>query len=102
MAERTDDPAVMPTADDTTGELTEVFGTEDEAEAQVVKSLLESAGIAALITSLEAQQSILPGVGGVVVRVRGDQAEDARLLIEQARGSSLSEDGDTSGTPPAA
>ena len=44
--------------------------------------LLESAGIEAIIQNIDAPQDVLPGVGGVVVLVRPDQAEDARETIE--------------------
>jgi hypothetical protein len=75
-------------------ELVEVFDTQQESEAMVVRSLLDSAGIVALISSLSAPQDVLPGVGGVIVRVRADQAEDARRIISEYRQS-----GDT-GTEP--
>lgn len=66
-------------------ELVRVFDTEQETEAMVVKGLLESQGIDALVTSIDAQQDILPGVGGVIVRVAADQAEEAREVIESYR-----------------
>ena len=59
-------------------ELVKVFDTDEESEAMVVRGLLESAGIEAMIQNREAPQDILPGVGGVVVMVRPDQAEEAR------------------------
>ncbi len=68
-------------------ELVIVFDTQEESEAWVVKSLLESAGIEALITGLDAPQDVLPGVGGVVVRVNPDQADEARQIIEDYRAS---------------
>ena len=96
-------PEDGPQIDDVSNDaLVEVFDTEDEAEANIVKSLLESAGIPALVSSLDVQQDIFPGVGGVIVRVRADQAEDAKLLIEQSRNNTLTEDTDTSGSPSAA
>jgi putative signal transducing protein len=64
-------------------ELVEVFDTEQESEALVVHGLLTSAGIDSIVTSLEAQQSVFPGVGGIVVRVNPAQAEEARRLIEE-------------------
>jgi hypothetical protein len=64
------------------GELVKVFDTEQESEAMVVRGLLESAGIDAIIQNIDAPQDVLPGVGGVVVLVRPDQAEDARETIE--------------------
>ncbi len=64
------------------GELVKVFDTEQESEAMVVRGLLESAGIEAIIQNIDAPQDVLPGVGGVVVLVRPDQAEDARETIQ--------------------
>ena len=66
-------------------ELVTVFDTEQESEALVVKGLLESAGIATLINSLSAQQDILPGVGGTIVQVAPDRAEEAREMIKAYR-----------------
>ena len=66
-------------------DLVKVFDTEQETEAMVVKGLLESAGIDALISSLDAQQEILPGVGGVIVQVAADRADEAKEIIESYR-----------------
>ncbi len=66
-------------------ELVRVFDTEQESEALVVRGLLESAGIDADITSLDAQQEILPGVGGTVILVRAEDADRAKSLIEESR-----------------
>ncbi len=66
-------------------DLVQVFDTQEESEAFVVRGLLESAGIEALISGLDAPQDILPGVGGVIVRVPADQAEEAISLIEDYR-----------------
>jgi Putative prokaryotic signal transducing protein len=63
--------------------LVDVFDTMEESEAMVVKGLLESSGIPALISALDAPQDVLPGVGGVVVRVPHEQAEEARQLIAE-------------------
>ena len=68
-------------------ELVTVFETPEDAEAMVVHGLLESAGIEALMTSIYAQQEILPGVGGVVIRVAPEHAEEARRVIEEYRAS---------------
>lgn len=65
--------------------LVKVFDTEQESEALVVRGLLESAGIDADITSLDAQQEILPGVGGTIILVREEDAEEARRMIEEYR-----------------
>ena len=66
-------------------ELVQVFDTADEAEALVVQGLLESNGIEALRTYLDAPQDILPGVGGIVLRVRPSDADEARSIIEEQR-----------------
>jgi hypothetical protein len=65
--------------------LVRVFDTEQESEAMVVRGLLESAGIDSDVTSLDAPQDILPGVGGTVIVVREEDAEKARQLIEEYR-----------------
>jgi hypothetical protein len=65
--------------------LVRVFDTEQESEAMVVRGLLESAGIDSDLTSLDAQQDILPGVGGTVILVREEEAAEARRMIEEYR-----------------
>jgi len=66
-------------------QLVKVFDTEQESEAMVVQGLLESQGIESLITYLDAPQDVLPGVGGIIVQVREEQAQEARNLIETYR-----------------
>jgi hypothetical protein len=66
-------------------ELVKVFDTEQESEAMVVRGLLEANGIEAMIENLDAPQDVLPGVGGVIVLVRPDQAGEAARLIEESR-----------------
>jgi hypothetical protein len=65
--------------------LVKVFDTEQESEAMVVKGLLESAGIDADMTALDAPQDTFPGVGGTIILVREEQADEARRLIEEYR-----------------
>ncbi len=65
--------------------LVTVFDTEQESEAMVIHGLLESEGVESVVLSLDAPQDVLPGVGGVVVQVRAEQAEMARDLIQQYR-----------------
>ncbi len=65
--------------------LVRVFDTEQGTEAMVVRGLLESADIDCDVTSLDAQQEILPGVGGTVILVREEDAANARRLIEEYR-----------------
>jgi hypothetical protein len=81
-------------------ELVAVFDTQEESEAWVVQGLLETAGIDAIITGLDAPQNILPGVGGVLVRVAPEDAERARQVIAENR--SASPDEPASGETPAA
>lgn len=79
--------------------LVEVFDTQEESEAFVVRGLLEQAGIDALISGLDAPQDVLPGVGGVVVRVSADRAAEAHSLIEEYRsgGPQAAEDAESEG-----
>ena len=72
-------------------DLVVVFNSMDESEVLVVKSLLEGEGIECLMTG-EVPQNILPGVGGWVIQVPPDQADDARQLIESEREGALSAD----------
>ncbi|PYP91278.1 MAG: hypothetical protein DMG65_08355 [Candidatus Angelobacter sp. Gp1-AA117] len=76
--------------DDT--ELVEVFDTQQESEAMVVHGLLEAAGIQAIITNLDAPQDVFPGVGGVLVRVAPEDAEQARQIIEEFKNNSAPEE----------
>ena len=72
--------------------LARVFDTEQESEALIVRGLLESSGIDADVTSLDAPQDILPGVGGTVILVREEDAAEARRLIEEYRRSPSNDD----------
>lgn len=63
--------------------LEKVFDTDVESEAMVVQGLLESAGIDAVMSNREAPQDVLPGVGGVVILVREEQASDAAAIIRE-------------------
>ena len=67
--------------------LVRVFDTEQESEAMVVRGLLESAGIDCDVTALDAPQDILPGVGGTIILVREEDADEARRLIAEYRQS---------------
>ena len=83
-------------------DLVEVFSTREESEAQVVRGLLESNEIEAIVLPLEAPQDVLPGVGPIVVRVPASQAEDARQLIAASREPYSESDTDANEPPPAA
>jgi hypothetical protein len=67
--------------------LVKVFDSEQESEAFVVKGLLDSAGIDSDLTSVDAVQDMFPGVGGMVILVRQEDADRARQLIEESRQS---------------
>jgi hypothetical protein len=60
-----------------------VFDTQQESEAMVVHGLLTSAGIESIVTSLEADQALWPGVGGVGVFVNPSQVDEARRIIQE-------------------
>lgn len=86
--------ATQPKHDPNDG-LVEVFDTQQESEAMVVHGLLESAGIESIIINLDAPQDVLPGVGGVIIRVNPEQADAARQIIEEYRNNAeLDEDTD--------
>src|SRR5579862_314946 len=85
----------MAEATESHEELVKVFDTDEESEAMVVRGLLESAGIEAMIQNREAPQDILPGVGGVVVLVRPEQAQEAVATIEEYRNNPASDADET-------
>lgn len=63
----------------------DVFDTRQESEAWVVRGLLANAGIEAEVITREASPDVLPGVGGFVVRVPQENAEEARRVIAEDR-----------------
>ena len=65
--------------------LVKIFDTEQENEAIVVQGLLESAGIESDLKSLDAVQDAFPGVGGSVLLVREEDAQEAGKIIEEYR-----------------
>jgi hypothetical protein len=79
--------------------LIKIFDTEQENEAIVVQGLLESAGIESDLKSIDAVQTVYPGVGGTVILVREQDAPDAEKIIEAYRQSPPLDDGtaDSSG-----
>jgi hypothetical protein len=72
--------------------LVKVFDSERESETLIVKGLLDSAGIDADMTSVDAIQDMFPGVGGTVILVREKDAEQARRVIEEYRKSPTTDD----------
>jgi hypothetical protein len=65
--------------------LVKVFDSEAESEAMIVKGLLDSAGIDSNLTASYLVQDMFPGLGGMIILVREQDAETARKLIEQFR-----------------
>ncbi|HZW93904.1 MAG TPA: DUF2007 domain-containing protein [Candidatus Eremiobacteraceae bacterium] len=72
--------------------LVKVFDSEQEPEAMVVKGLLDSAGIENDLASASLLQDAFPGMGGMIILVREEDAERARQLIAESRQASLSGD----------
>lgn len=64
--------------------LVTIFDAEHETEALVVMGLLNSLGINSAIMSIAAVQDTFPGVGGNVILVRGEDAAEARRVIEDS------------------
>jgi hypothetical protein len=80
MAERLDSTQARP---DPNEKLVKVFDSEDESEALVVKGLLESAGIESDLMSGSLVQDTFPGLGGMIILVREEDAEAARKVIAE-------------------
>lgn len=73
--------------------LVKVFESEEETEALVVKGLLESAGIESDVAPLSLTQYAFPNIGGTLIVVREEDADQARRLIaEYQRGPEPDED----------
>ena len=82
--------ATMPNQPPDDLELDTVFETMEESEAMVIRGLLESAEIDALIVGENAENA-LP-VGGMAVRVPAEDAEEARNIISEYRANPPAED----------
>ena len=85
MSEPTNPVASAPPRPSPNEKLVKVFGSELESEALIVKGLLESAGIDSDLTSATLVQEAFPGLGGMIILVREQDAETARKLIEEYR-----------------
>ena len=75
--------------------LVKIFDTERETEAMMVQGLLESAGIDSDLKSIDAVQDAFPGVGGSVILVREEDADEAGKIIESYRQSPPLDDDET-------
>ncbi|HXJ88082.1 MAG TPA: DUF2007 domain-containing protein [Candidatus Binatia bacterium] len=85
MSEPTNPAASVTPRPNPNEKLIKVFDSEDESEAMIVKGLLESAGIDSDLTSATMVQDTFPGLGGMLILVREQDAETARKLIEENR-----------------
>jgi hypothetical protein len=65
--------------------LVKVFDSEAEPEVLVVKGLLDSAGIDNDMTAAAMVQDMFPGMGGMIILVREEDAEQARQVIADYR-----------------
>lgn len=90
MAERGNSAA--PPRPDPNEKLVKVFDSEQESEALVVKGLLNSAGIDSDLTSASLVQDAFPGLGGMILLVREEDAETARRIIAEGRKTSPEDD----------
>jgi hypothetical protein len=83
MAEQTDvSTEAIPNPDK---KLVKVFDSEQESEARVVKGLLDSAGIDSDLASASLLQDAFPGMGGMIILVREEDAAKAQQLIAESR-----------------
>jgi len=92
MAEPINSPAGEQPRPDPNEKLVKVFDSEQESEALVVKGLLDSAGIESDLTSASLLQETFPGLGGMIILVREEDAESARRLIADNRRSPADDD----------
>jgi Putative prokaryotic signal transducing protein len=85
MAESSDSAANVQPQPDPNEKLVKVFDSEDESEAIVVKGLLDAAGIDSDLTSASMVQDMFPGLGGMIILVREEDADAARRVIAENR-----------------
>lgn len=72
--------------------LVKIFDTRQESEAAVVQGLLESADIESDLKAIDVVQDVYPGLGGVMILVREEDADEASRIIESYRQSPTSDD----------
>jgi hypothetical protein len=92
MAEHTD--TTMEQRPNPNEKLVKVFDSEQESEAMVVKGLLDSEGIENDLASASLLQDAFPGLGGMIILVREEDAEKARALIAVSRQSAADQGND--------
>ncbi|MGA8273253.1 MAG: DUF2007 domain-containing protein [Candidatus Sulfotelmatobacter sp.] len=99
MAEQVDGTAQVRRPDPNE-KLVKVFDSEEESEALVVKGLLDSEGIDNDLKSGAFLQDAFPGLGGMIILVREEDAVKARSLIAESRaagGASEPDEDETQG-----
>jgi putative signal transducing protein len=94
MSEPVNSAASVTARPDPNEKLVKVFDSELESEAMIVKGLLESAGIDSDLTAGAMIPDMFPGLGGMIILVREQDAETARRLIEEYRQSNPPTDDD--------
>jgi Putative prokaryotic signal transducing protein len=92
MAEQPDAAIIQSRRPDPNEKLVKVFDSEEESEAMVVKGLLDSASIENDLASASLLQDAFPGMGGMIILVREEDAEKARSLIAEYRQQPGSDD----------
>lgn len=90
MVEQPDATAEAQPQPDPNEKLVKVFDSEQESEAMVVKGLLDSASIENDLASASLLQDAFPGMGGMIILVREEDAEKARQLIAESRQAAVS------------
>jgi hypothetical protein len=85
MSEPTNAATSVVPLPDPNEKLVKVFDSDLESEALIVKGLLESAGIDSDLTAAAMVQEAFPGLGGMIILVREQDAAAARKLIEEYR-----------------
>ncbi len=92
MAEAGNPAADAQPRPDPNEKLVKVFDSEQESEALVVKGLLDSAGIDSDLTSASLVQDAFPGLGGMLILVREEDAEAAQRVIAEGRRAAPDDD----------
>jgi hypothetical protein len=85
MAEQPKATAEERRRPDPNEKLVKVFDSEEESEAMVVKGLLDSAGIENDLASARLLADAFPGLGGMIILVREEDAKRALGLIAEYR-----------------
>jgi hypothetical protein len=96
MPQEMSTPASQKAKPDPNEKLVKIFDSENEPEALVVKGLLDSAEIDNDLASADLLQDAFPGLGGMIILVREEDAARARSIIEEYRQSNADDASDES------